>query len=171
MLLSTEHDIAHLAQVKSLWDVMGYPKLWGASERSPYYYDVMMRSGNGSLDRVTRTSIRQQALTLLATLPEGSYVAMYHSQTHAQLGEQGRATPALLAILCTVLEEWEQARVQLIELGQRRVTAELALRRDLAAEAELNRAYVDTARTYDAALNQARVLVCACLLPPETVTW
>ena len=171
MLLADVNDLAHLAQVKSLWDVMGYPKLWGSHERAPYYYRVMMVAGAGGHFELLRTNDRDKALALLPTLPAGGYVAMHHSQTHALLGEQGRASTELLNLLAVVLAEWEKSRVTLIELSQRRVDAEFSLKRDLESEAELNSAFVRVKAQYEAALNQARVLVCACLLPPETVTW
>lgn len=167
----TANDLEHLSSVKSLWDVMGYPKLAGHHEAGAYYYTVNIKSGNGSVDRLLKTYDRQRALSLLATLPQGSYVAMYHSQTHDQVGEQGRADERIINVLLQILEELETCSAELRTLTAWRDEQMWKPEPSLELAAINNRLYLEVHRRYEQLRAQGRVIAAAVVCPPESVIW
>lgn len=157
MLLLERDDLAHLAQVKSLWDVMGYPKLAGTPEAGPFYYTVHTVNGDGSHSRVERTPNRTRALWLLDTLPPGSFVQMVRTLTHDVVGEQGRASPDTLAVLFALAEAIEANTHDLMRVRrQRRIRGAVKTEHVLVSrEAQLKA--------------QFAAIAAGCVLPPETV--
>ena len=164
-------NLTHLSSVKSLWDVMGYPKLAGRHEAGAYYYDVMIRNGDGSCERLLRCHDRRRALALLPTLPVGSYVAMFHSQTHRLIGEQGRADERVLNVLLQILEELEACEAEVRALEGLRDEEWLRPSRELELAAVNNRLLVGLWARRDQLRSQGQVLAAACMLPPECVVW
>ena len=165
------HDLTQLSTMKSLWDVMGYPKLAGRHEAGAYYYDVMLKNGDGGWSRLQRLHQRGRALSLLATLPAGSYVAMFHSQTHRLVGEQGRADERVLNVLLQILQELEDCERELAPLVSWREEQMWKPERSVELCAIQNRLFVEVMARLEQLKSQGRVLAAACVLPPEAVMW
>lgn len=165
------NDLLSLATMKSLWDVMGYPKLAGHHEAGPYYYTVNVRAGSGGSSVLLKTYQRQRALKLLPTLPAGSYVAMFHSQTHRLVGEQGRADERVLNVLLEILADLEACEAELAPLAAWRDEQVWKPERSVELAAIQNRLFVDLVAKRDQLRSQGQVVAAACVLPPETVVW
>lgn len=104
----TRHQLSHIVLSS---DTLKYPKLAGRHIKGQFNYKVYRPVSSG-FEFAIETPNREHALRVFQALP-GSYVQMFCSLAGKCLGEQGRATPELIATI-------EQIR-GFVEIAERNV--------------------------------------------------